>query len=217
MPSSSENITVAIVEDEPEIREGFALLLSRSRSLSLSVACASGEEALRLVPAARPAVVLMDVQLPGIDGIACIRELTERCPQTQFIALTVFENDEVIFGALEAGASGYILKTAPPEKILEGIREVYGGGAPMSAQIARRVVERFRTAATPDRNSGSAAWALTGRESEVLAFLARGLLYKEIAEQLGISIETVRKHLWRIYRKLHVTSRTEAVLKYLGK
>lgn len=215
MPDA-EVISVAIVEDEPETREGFAFLVGRTPGMSLRSVCESGIDAIRILGENCPAVVLMDVQLPGLDGISCIRELKTKAPATQFVVLTVFENDDVIFRALEAGASGYILKTAPPEKVIEAIREVYTGGAPMTAQIARRVVERFRAAA-PDRHQAQTPeWALTNRESEVLSLLAQGHLYKEIAGQLEISIETVRKHLGRIYKKLHVKSRTEAVLKFLG-
>lgn len=198
---SETAITVGIVEDEADLREGFAFLVQRSPGLALIARWESGESAIDEVPELCPAVVLMDVQLPGMTGIECIRELKEKCPKTQFIVLTVFENDDVIFSALEAGASGYILKTAPPEMVLEAIREVHRGGAPMTAQIARRVVERFRaSSAKAAPVARGEELALTDRESEVLELLAQGHLYKEIAEKLFISIETVRKHLGRIYK-----------------
>lgn len=212
-----ENIRVGIVEDEAELREGFAFLVRRSSGLTLERACASGEEALQTLATLEPAVVLMDVQLPGMDGIECIRRFKEQSPETQFIVLTVFENDDVIFRAIEAGASGYILKTASPDKVLGAIRELHDGGAPMSAQIARRVVERFRIPAARSAAIDRSEWALTNRERDVLGLLAQGYLYKEIAERLAISVDTVRKHLGRVYRKLHVKSRTEAVLKVFGR
>jgi DNA-binding NarL/FixJ family response regulator len=207
-------LSIAIVEDESDLRDGFSFLISRAEGMRVCGACGSAEEALAALPPLRPEVVLMDIQLPGSNGIDCILALKEKLPETRFLVLTVFENDDVVFGALEAGASGYLLKTSPPEKLLAAIRELRDGGAPMSPQIARRVVERFRPPVGPAQAKLPVP-ELTDRESEVLALLARGHLYKEIADQLSISVETIRKHLGRIYKKLHVKSRTEAVVRYL--
>ena len=176
-------------------------------------ACATAEEALRRLPTLSLDVVLMDIHLPGMSGIECIRRLKQQQPQLQITMLTVFEDHDRIFQSLAAGASGYLLKQTPPGKLLEAIAELHHGGSPMSAQIARQVVEAFQRPAAAQAGGES----LTPREQEIIHLLARGYLYKEIADQLGLSVETVRTHLHRIYEKLHVHTRTEAVMKLFGR
>ena len=163
------------------------------------------------IPRERPDVVLMDIQLPGLSGIDCVRTLKASVPEVQFLMLTVYEDSEQIFQSLQAGASGYLLKRTASAQLLEGIRDVHAGGSPMNSHIARKVVQFFnqRQKAAPELES------LTVREKEVLELLARGQMYKEIATKLGITLDTVRKHLQSTYQKLHVHSRTEAVVKFL--
>lgn len=205
-------VRVALVEDDPAVRSGLELLLGASPSCHCVGAFASGEDALAQLPALRPDVVLMDINLPGMSGIECIARLKALHPSLQIMMLTVFEDHDRIFQSLSAGASGYLLKQTPPAKLLEAITELQAGGAPMSTQIARRVVDAFRaTPAQPD-----AAAVLSPREKEIIGHLAKGYLYKEIAGQLGLSVETIRTHIHNIYEKLHVRSRTEAVMKIYG-
>jgi RNA polymerase sigma factor (sigma-70 family) len=213
MAARPPTVRVAVVEDDPEVRAGLEALLRVSPGFDCVAACASAEEALTRVPPAEPDVVLMDIGLPGMSGIECIRELKRQRPKTQCMMLTVFEDHERIFKSLTAGASGYLLKSSPPDRLLDAIAELHQGGAPMSAQIARRVVEAFQrpeTAAEP-------AARLSPRETEIIRLLAQGLLYKEIADRLGLSTETIRTHLHNIYEKLHVRTRTEAVMKVFGR
>ena len=205
-------IIVAIVEDIKEIREGLQLLIDSSDGFVCNEVYASAEEALINIPASCPEVVLMDINLPGINGIQCVKELKPRCPATQFIMSTVYEDDENIFESLKAGASGYILKKTAPDKILEAIIEVYNGGSPMSSQIARKVIASFQHKESIDEVD-----ILTPKEKEILKALSKGLRYKEIAAEMGISIETVRSHARRIYEKLQVQSRTEALNKVYGR
>ncbi|MGH7968452.1 MAG: response regulator, partial [Limisphaerales bacterium] len=176
-------------------------------------AYATGEDALAHLPQDKPDVVLMDINLGDMDGIECVRRLTVLMPQAQVLMLTVFEDTDKIFRALAAGASGYLLKRLSPQKLVEAIEEVCAGGSPMSAPIARKVVQSFKAA--PNRGGGSAE--LSPRERAVLNGLARGLPYKQIADQLEVSIHTVRNYIRRIYEKLHVCTRTEAVAKFLSK
>jgi len=171
----------------------------------------SAEDALTGIPALHPNVVLMDINLGKMNGIECVRRIKPRYPEILFMMCTVYEEDEKIFEALAAGANGYILKKTAPAKMLEAIRELYEGGAPMSSQIARKVVNVFQ------KNNSSRIDTLSNREAEILEHLARGLLYKEIAAQLNIAQETVRKHVYHIYEKLHVNNRVEAVNKYYGR
>ena len=172
----------------------------------------TAEEALKEIPFAKPDVVLMDIHLPGMSGIQCVRELKAIRPPLQIMMLTSYENADLLFESLKAGASGYLLKRTPPAKLLEAIEDLHRGGSPMSSQIARKVVQSFQQQA---RNADATA-SLTEREQEILAQLAKGFRSKEIAGALSISYETVRTHLRAIYDKLHVNSRTEAVLKYLN-
>lgn len=213
MSADGQAIRVALVEDDPQVREGLVALINSAPGFECAAACPSAEEALIRLPALSPDVVLMDIHLPGMSGIECIRRLKQQHPQMQITMLTVFEDHDRIFQSLTAGASGYLLKQTPPAKLLEAITELHRGGSPMSAQIARHVVETFQRPAPPELPEAN----LTAREQEILHLLAKGYLYKEIAHRLGVSVETVRTHLHRIYDKLHVRSRTEAVLKVFGR
>lgn len=207
----SKPITVSIVDDEPDLREHIAGYLHAAGGFRCTSAYASAEEALVHLPQDRPDVILMDINLGGMDGIECVRRLKLQMPEAQVLMLTVFEDTDKIFRALAAGASGYLLKRLSPPKLLEAIREVLEGGSPMSASIARKVVLSFQSA--PAR--GDETTDLSQREREVLNGLAEGLAYKQIADQLAVSIHTVRNYIRRIYEKLHVRSRTEAVAKFL--
>ena len=212
-------IQVALVEDDPNLRANLTAMLKSSLGFQCQAAYPDGMAALRGIPANRPDVVLMDINLPGMLGTDCVRKLKDLAPNLPVLMLTVYEDSEQIFKSLMSGATGYLLKRTSKEKLLEAIREVNAGGAPMSRQIARRVVQFFQKVnelLTDTRNT-SVVVSLTDREKEVLAALAKGYAYKEIADQLKISFETVRTHLRTIYEKLHVHSRTEAVLKYLGR
>lgn len=213
MTESKPKIRVALVEDDPDVRQGLRALIEQSATCSCVGAFASGEEALAQLPTTHPDVALLDIQLPGISGIDVIRRLKLSQPSLQLMMLTVFEDHDRIFQSLAAGASGYLLKQTPPGKLLEAITELHRGGAPMSTQIARRVVEAFQSAPR-EPNPGA---GLSQREREIVALLAKGFLYKEIAAQLGVSVETVRTHIHNIYEKLHVRSRTEAVMKLYGR
>lgn len=206
-------ITVSIVDDEADLREHIAGYLTAAGGVTCKSAYASAEEALERLPQDRPDVILMDINLGGMDGIECVRRLKAVMPGAQVLMLTVFADTEKIFRALAAGASGYLLKRLSPPKLLEAIREVQEGGSPMSAPIARKVVQSFQSA--PAR--GDEATELSHREREVLVGLADGLAYKQIADQLNVSIHTVRNYIRRIYEKLHVRTRTEAVAKFLRK
>ena len=206
-------ITVSIVDDEADLREHIAGYLAAAGDIRCVSAYASAEEALEHLPQDKPDVVLMDINLGGMDGIECVRRLKVVMPAAQVVMLTVFEDTEKIFRALVAGASGYLLKRLSPKKLLEAIVEVRAGGSPMSASIARKVVQSFHSA--PAR--GDEAMDLSQRERSVLDGLAEGLAYKQIADQLGVSIHTVRNYIRRIYEKLHVQTRTEAVAKFLRK
>ena len=201
-------IRVSIIEDSEQIRESLALLLQASEGFSFLKAYGDAEEALKEIPGSPPDVLLVDINLPQMSGIECVRKLSQLLPGLQMLMLTVYDEPEAIFDSLAAGASGYLLKRTPPAKLLEAITEVSRGGAPMSAQIARKVVHSFASA-IPEHVA-----PLTPREHEILANLAKGFRYKEIAEALGISVETVRSHLHKIYEKLHVRSRTEAISRY---
>ena len=206
-------ITVSIVDDEPDLREHIAGYLAAAGNVRCKSAYASAEEALEHLPQDKPDVVLMDINLGGMDGIECVRQLTTLVPDAQVLMLTVFEDTDKIFRALQAGASGYLLKRMSPKKLLEAIEEVRDGGSPMSASIARKVVHSFKAA--PAR--GDATMELSQRERHVLNGLAEGLAYKQSADQLGVSIHTVRNYIRRIYEKLHVQTRTEAVAKFMRK
>ncbi len=208
-----KNITVSIVDDEADLREHIAGYLAAAGNITCKSAYASAKEALEHLPLDKPDVILMDINLGEMDGIECVRRLATVMPKAQVLMLTVFEDPDQIFRALSAGASGYLLKRMSPKKLIEAIEDVCAGGSPMSAPIARKVVQSFKV--IPARGDESAE--LSPRERSVLDGLAEGLAYKQIADQLGVSIHTVRNYIRRIYEKLHVCTRTEAVAKFLRK
>jgi len=202
--------SVIVVEDDRGLREQLVKIMNSGSGIHCLGACASAEEALRLIPAKKPEVLVMDIRLLGMSGIECVVELRHVLPQLQIIMLTVYEDSESIFRALKAGAAGYLVKSSPPAKLLEAIVDVSKGGSPMSSHIARKVVQHFHLAGpTPDR-----AEDLSPREREVLDLLAEGYIYKEIGDKLGISPETVRTYVKNICEKMHVRSRLEAVGKH---
>jgi len=205
-------ITVAIVEDDAEIREMLSRVVRRSPQLNFIGGFSNGEAAAADLPKLAPQVVVMDLQLPGMSGIDCIRILKKDMPGTQVLVFTVFGDSDQVFRALEAGASGYLLKRTGRREIVEAIEQVWSGGAPMSGEIARKVVDSFRRG---QRSPDPSREQLTPREEEVLILLAKGYATKEIADLLSLSADTVRFHLKHVYEKLHVRSRTEALLKYL--
>ncbi len=204
-------ITVCIVEDDQRVRESLSELVSRTSGFECLSHYPNAELALKDIPNRSPNVVLMDINLPGMSGIDCVAKLKVAQPQVLVVMLTVYENTEQIFKALAAGASGYMLKSASPNKILDAVKEVHRGGSPMSTHIARKVVQSFQQPSPPNKITEG----LSPREQAVLDLLAKGFLYKEIADKLQISFETVHTFIRRIYEKLHVRSRTEAVAKYL--
>jgi len=203
-------IRVSIVEDDEEIRANLGDRIGGNNSFRLMGSYANAEAALADLPRRTPDVVLMDINLPGVDGIECVRQLKPKMPDVQFVMLTVYEDNNRLFKSLVAGASGYLLKRTPPAKLLAAIREAHAGGSPMTPQIARRVVQHFQQAPQPS----SELQRLTPREQEVLDQLAKGFRYKEIVDNLGISSGTLHSYIRSIYDKLHVHSRTEAVLKF---
>jgi RNA polymerase sigma factor (sigma-70 family) len=207
-----ENISVCIVEDNKDIRQALEQIVMMTDGYRFAGSFTSGELALVGIPKIKPNVVLMDINLGGMSGIECVRQLKPRFPEILYMICTVYEEDEKIFEALEAGASGYILKKTAPGKLLEAIKELYEGGAPMSSQIARKVVAAFQS-----KSLSSPLDVLSRREKEILELIAKGMLYKEISQQLNIAQETVRKHVYHIYEKLHVSNRIEAVNKYFGR
>jgi len=204
-------ITVSIVEDNDQVRGTLARVISRAAGFRCLSQYPNAEAALEALPRDRPNVVLMDINLPGMNGVECVRRLKQVAPDTQVVMLTVYEDTENIFNALAAGASGYLLKRTSRAELLDAIREVHRGGSPMTTHIARKVVQSFQKAGSSSRPTEN----LSQREQEVLDCLSQGFLYKEIAEKLGISYETVHTYIRRIYEKLQVRTRTEAVAKFL--
>lgn len=202
-------IRVSIVEDLAEIREGLTDLVRSDKELMMLESFDTAESAAEKLPKLNADIVIMDINLPGMSGIECIKQIKEKCPATQFMMFTVYENDEKVLQALQAGATGYLLKRTKPQQILESIKELNQGGSPMSSNIARKLLNIFL-----DDKKVNKKEALTDRENDVLQLLADGLLYKEIAERLNIVHGTVRQHIHNIYEKLHVQNRTEAVNKY---
>jgi DNA-binding NarL/FixJ family response regulator len=204
-------ITVSIVEDNDQVRSALARLINRAEGFRCLSQYPSGEAALAGLVGERPNVVLMDINLPGMNGVECVRRLKQLIPETQVVMLTVYEDTDNIFNALLAGATGYLLKRTSGADLLAAIRDVHQGGSPMTTHIARKVVQSFqRAGASPHPTEN-----LSPREQEVLDCLAKGFLYKEIADNLGISYETVHTYIRRIYEKLQVRTRTEAVAKFL--
>jgi len=204
-------ISVSIVEDNDKLRGTLARVLNRADGFHCASQYANGEDALKDLPQARPDVVLMDINLPGMNGVECVRQLKTLLPEIQVMMLTVYEDTENIFNALAAGASGYLLKRTTSKELLEAIQDVRRGGSPMTMHIARKVVQSFQRSAA----SAQATEGLSEREQQVLDLLSQGLIYKEIADKLGISYETVHTYIRRIYEKLQVRTRTEAVAKFL--
>jgi DNA-binding NarL/FixJ family response regulator len=204
-------ISIAIIEDDEDIRESLKILIQTTEGFACAGAFADAETGLEFLTADPADIVLMDINLPGMDGIECVRQLKSVHPEMQFIMCTIFQNDDSVFNALKAGATGYLLKNDDPGKIIDAIHELHAGGSPMTPQIARRVMESFKRPAVNDD-----IHLLTKRETEMLGLLAKGFRYKEIADKLFISTETVRKHINNIYQKLHVQSRIEAVNKIFG-
>jgi DNA-binding NarL/FixJ family response regulator len=207
------SISLAIVEDLDEVREGLHQFISLNKEFNVLDTFKTAEEAIYDLPSLKPDIVIMDINLPGINGIDCIKEVKGKLPKTQFMMFTVYENDEKVFEALKAGASGYLLKNTGLVQMIEALKDLHNGGSPMSANIARKLVTVFRE---KEKNLEDIE-SLTHRENEILQLLSKGLLYKEIADQLTISVGTVRQHIHKIYEKLHVQNRTEAINKALGK
>ncbi len=205
-------INLSIIEDQREMRESLVECLGRAPGLRCVGAHATGEEGLREIPRENPDVVLMDINLPGMNGIQCVARLKKQLPNLHVLMLTTYDDGDLIFDSLRAGASGYLLKNMPQQELVQAVQQVHAGGAPMSLQIARKVINHFHQA-RPDAGMEQ----LTARELEILRLLAKGHLYKEIAEQLAISMSTVRTHISAVYEKLHVHSRTEAAMKLAGR
>jgi len=210
---NSMSIRVSIVEDNNRVRASLARLIELSDGFKCVSEHSTGEEAMTALPKAKPDVVLMDINLPGMNGVECVRQLKPLLLGAQVMMLTVYENTDLIFQALSAGATGYLLKQTPPAELLAAVREVHGGGSPMTGHIARKVVASFQQSGNSSREFEN----LTPREKEVLDHLAKGFLYKEIADAMAISYDTVHTHIRKIYEKLHVRSRTEAVAKHLSR
>ena len=206
---------ISIVEDNEKLRATLAKVIDRAEGFHCVSHYGSAEDALKNLPVVKPDVVLMDINLPGINGVECVRKLKVLLPKTQVMMLTVYEDTDNIFAALAAGASGYMLKRTPAKELLEAIHEMLRGGSPMTTHIARKVVLSFQLSAAASAKTANELSELSDREQQVLDLLSQGLIYKEIAEKLGISYETVHTYIRRIYEKLQVRTRTEAVAKFL--
>ena len=207
-------IQVAVIEDSAEYNRALEMMIGGSEGLACLSTYPDGESALADIPENPPDVVLVDLGLPGMSGTECIRKLKAKLPRLQFLVLTIKDQEDEIFGALKAGASGYLLKMSTPFEIIKGIKELHDGGAPMSTNIARKVVRYFQNGG---KKKSPYDELLTTREKELLHLLSRGKFYKEIAAELKISIETVKSHCHNIYKKLHVSSKTEALNKFYGR
>jgi DNA-binding NarL/FixJ family response regulator len=210
--TADTTINVAIVEDDAEVRRSLINIINREAGMNCAGAFGAAQEALEQIPGLRPQTVLMDINLPGMSGIECVRKLAEAVPGLPIVMLTVYHDTKAIFDSLAAGAIGYLLKPVRADELVRAIRDVRAGGAPMSTNIARQVVQAFKKPASPERGDVP---DLSPREREVLELLAKGYQSKEIATQLGIAYWTVESHVAHIYQKLHVRSRAEAVAKYL--
>jgi len=211
-PSRKAPIKVALVEDQPKSRASWTKFINSFSDFACICTCASGEEALRFIPPQQPDVVLMDLFLPRMSGIECTVRLKELLPRTQIVILTAMDDEELVFLALKAGADGYLLKRTKPSDLRAALLDVLGGGAPMTSEIARRVIESFRQKTQiPDESAH-----LTLREEQILLLLTQGYSNKTIADKLGLSIDTVCGHLKLVFKKLHVSSRTEAVVRYMA-
>jgi DNA-binding NarL/FixJ family response regulator len=206
-------IKVSIVEDHPGTRENLLKVLQGAPELACLHGYPDGETALREIPQALPDVVLMDIRLPGMSGIECVAKLKEKIPALDVLMLTTYEESDLIFESLRAGATGYLLKNMPPAELIQAVVQARTGGSPLSMRIARKIVGHFQQVKAPVADTDT----LTKREHEILSLLAKGFLYKEIADQLHISINTVRVHIQKVYEKLHVHSRSQAIMRFLGK
>ncbi len=210
--SARKPLKVVLVEDQPKVRDSWTKLINSFPDFKCVCACSTGEEALRVIPQEQPDVVLMDIFLPRMSGIECTSRLKALLPQTQIIILTAMDDQELVFLALEAGADGYLLKRTKPSDLRSALLDVLGGGAPMTSQIARRVIESFRQKAKIRDESAH----LSVREEQILVLLSQGYPNKLIADKLELSIDTVCSHLKHVFNKLHVSSRTEAVVRYMA-
>ena len=208
------NITVSIVEDDAPLRGILGDWIRGAEGFQCVGVHENAEVALAALPREKPSVVLMDINMPGMNGIECVRRLKPQMMNTQFMMLTVYEDPDHIFKALSSGASGYLLKRTPRAELLAAVKDVHAGGSPMSSNIARKIVQSFQRFSSSSSNSPAESESLSPREREVLELLARGYLYKEIAESLHISVPTVNTHIRRIYEKLHVRSRSQAIAKF---
>jgi len=202
-------ITVSIVEDLDEVREALQRLIDQSENFGFVAGYINAELAEKDIPLQPPDIVIMDINLPGMSGIECLKRIKEKCPDTQFMMFTIYEDDEKVFEALKAGAHGYLLKNTPKEKLLEALEELNNGGSPMTTNIARKVIEAFEKKDQPPEELNT----LTNKEKQILDLLAKGYLYKEIANQLHSTRNTIKQHIHHIYEKLHVQNRTEALNK----
>lgn len=211
-PAARRQIKVALVEDQPKVRESWIKLINSFPDFTCICACTTGEEAVRTIPIEMPDVVLMDIFLPRMSGIECTVRLKALLPQTQIVILTAMDDQELVFLALEAGADGYLLKRTKPSDLRTALLDVLGGGAPMTSQIARRVIESFRQKAKIRDESSR----LSMREEQILVLLSQGYSNKMIADKLALSVDTVCSHLKHVFTKLHVSSRTEAVVRYMA-
>ena len=210
--SMKNQISISVVEDMEEVRQKVKRIVDESEEFICLSTYSNAEKALEELPDLQPDIVLMDINLPGMSGIECIKEIKKKCPQIQFMMFTIYENSEQVYDALAAGANGYLLKKTAAEKILEALKELHEGGAPMSTHIARKVISFFQK-----ENNKAIDNSLSNREKQVLALLSKGFLYKEIGDQLFISTGTVRQHIHKIYEKLHVQNRMEAINKFYGR
>jgi DNA-binding NarL/FixJ family response regulator len=210
--SAKSPLKVALVEDQPKVRDNWSRLLNSFSDLKCICTCKTGEEALKVIPEAAPDVVLMDIFLPRMSGIECTAKLKTLLPQTQIVILTAMDDEELVFMALEAGADGYLLKRTKPADLRAALLDVLGGGAPMTSEIARRVIQTFRSKGKTRDES----LRLSVREEQILVLLSKGLSNKMIAERLEISVDTVCHHLKHVFEKMHVGSRTEAVVRYMA-
>lgn len=213
----SQAIKVAVVEDHEQFRSKLTELLSEAEGLELVGAFKDGPSALKGIPQIKPDVVVMDIQLPGLDGVGCVRQLKAALPQVNFLMLTAYEDSDRLFESLKAGAGGYLLKRTSPGKLIDAIEELHDGGSPMTPHIARRVVQFFSRAPQTPKGANPELDDLTPGQKKFLEELAQGYAYKEIADHLGISVHGVRNYIRKIYEKLHVHSKVEAVNKYLGR
>lgn len=204
-------ISVAIVEDDERIRQLLENVVKENNGFLCIATFDNAEEAIEKIPELLPDVVLMDIGLPRMNGIEAVKKLKPQCPGIEFMMCTIYDEDEKVFDALEAGANSYILKRTQPQELLAAINDLHEGGSPMSSDIARKVVQRFHKKTDLKKEYG-----ITAREEEILSLLAKGLIYKEVADRLFISVKTMKKHIYNIYEKLHVHSKVEAVNKFLG-